>query len=103
MVKQAGKNDEEYRRAWEELEAVQTESALNDRKVEEEAAGLREVQLRSREARMEEVLGIKDELLYRKGMLWIPEDGNLKQTILESEHDSKIAGHMGQDKTIELI
>jgi len=36
-------------------------------------------------------------------MLWIPEDGNLKNMILESEHDTKIAGHMGQDKTIELI
>ena len=36
-------------------------------------------------------------------MLWIPEDGNLKNLILKSEHDTKIAGHMGQDKTIELI
>jgi len=36
-------------------------------------------------------------------MLWIPEDGNLKTLILESEHDTKIANHMGQDKTIELI
>ena len=36
-------------------------------------------------------------------MLWIPEDGKLIGTILESEHHSKIAGHMGQDKTIELI
>jgi len=52
---------------------------------------------------MEEVLGIKDGLLYRKGMLSILKDKNLKQTILESEHDSKITRHMGQDKTIELI
>jgi len=36
-------------------------------------------------------------------MLWIPEDGNLKTLILESEHDTKITGYMGQDKTIELI
>jgi len=36
-------------------------------------------------------------------MLWIPEDGNLKKLILESEHKTKIAGHKGQDKTIELI
>ena len=36
-------------------------------------------------------------------MLWIPENGNLKNLILGSEHDTKIAGHMGQDKTIELI
>jgi len=36
-------------------------------------------------------------------MLWIPEDGNLKTLILKSEHHTKVAGHMGQDKTIELI
>jgi len=36
-------------------------------------------------------------------MLWIPEDGNLTKMILESEHDTKITGHMGQDKTIKLI
>jgi len=36
-------------------------------------------------------------------MLWIPEDGNLKKMILKSEHNTKIAGHMGQDKMIELI
>jgi hypothetical protein len=33
--------------------------------------------------------------------LWVPKD--LIQTVLESEHDSKIVGHFGQDKTIELI
>jgi len=36
-------------------------------------------------------------------MLWIPGDEGLITLILESEHDSKIAGHMGQDKTIELV
>jgi len=34
-------------------------------------------------------------------MLWVPE--GLVQKILESEHNTRIAGHMGQDKTIELI
>jgi hypothetical protein len=27
----------------------------------------------------------------------------LKKDILEAEHNSKVAGHMGQDKTIELV
>jgi len=36
-------------------------------------------------------------------MLWILGDGELIRSILESEHDLRIAGHMGQDKTIELI
>jgi len=70
----------------------------------EETGDSRQVSQRSQKARKPgEVLEVKDGLLYRKGMLWIPEDENLIGTILESEHDSKIAGHMGQDKTIELI
>ena len=43
----------------------------------------------------------KDDLLYRGNLLWIPK--GLVQHILKSEHDTKVAGHMGQDKTIELI
>jgi len=46
---------------------------------------------------------IRDGCLYRKGMLWIPNNRNLIRQILESEHDTKVAGHLGQDKTIELI
>jgi len=52
---------------------------------------------------MEEVPEIKYGLLYWKGVLWIPEDRNLKRTILESERDTRIAGHFGQDKTIKLV
>jgi hypothetical protein len=44
---------------------------------------------------------IEDGILYRKMKLWVPKD--LIQTVLESEHNSRIAGHFGQDKTIELI
>jgi hypothetical protein len=44
---------------------------------------------------------IEDGILYQKMKLWIPKD--LIAMVLESEHDSKIAGHFGQDKTIELI
>jgi len=46
-------------------------------------------------------LSCKDNLLYRRNLLWIPK--GLVQEIIESEHDTKVAGHMGQDKTIELI
>ena len=61
------------------------------------------MQWRGRKASLELVLEIKDGLLYRKRMLWIPEDGNLKRTILEPGHDTKVTSHMDQDKTIELI
>jgi len=43
----------------------------------------------------------EDGILYYKLRLWVP--NTLVQKVLESEHDSKIAGHFGQDKTIELI
>jgi len=43
----------------------------------------------------------KDRLLYWENLLWVPE-GSV-QRIMESEHNTKVAGHMGQDKTIELI
>jgi len=42
-----------------------------------------------------------DDLLYRRKQLWVP--AQLVPQVMESEHDTKVAGHMGQDKTIELI
>jgi hypothetical protein len=47
------------------------------------------------------ILTIEKGILYRKLMLWVPRP--LIGKVLESEHDSKIAGHFSQDKTIELI
>jgi len=44
---------------------------------------------------------IEGGLVYRKNLLWIP--NSLIRQIMESEHDTKVAGHMGQDKTIELV
>jgi hypothetical protein len=49
----------------------------------------------------EEILQLEDGLLYRKGLLWVPE--NARKVILHTEHDSRVAGHFGQDKMIELI
>jgi hypothetical protein len=43
------------------------------------------------------------EALYYKGSLWIPAKDDLHKMICEVEHDSKVAGHMCQDKTIEII
>ena len=40
-------------------------------------------------------------LLYRIERLWVP--AALQKAILESEHNTKIAGHMGMDKILELI
>jgi len=84
-IQNAGKKDEAYRLAWKEAD---------------EEAARREKRM-VRKARNKE-LEIRDGLLYRKNLLWVP-GKELVNTILESEHDTKIAGHMGQDKTIELI
>jgi len=104
-VKEKGKTDKEYQQAWGLIkEVVQEEPASDSQQAREETGDPHEVSQRGRKERKPgEVLKVKDGLLYRKGMLWIPEDENLIGTILESEHHSKIAGHMGQDKTIKLI
>jgi len=69
------------------------------KEVEQEAALPNKEQQMDQKARS--IWKIRDELLYRKGMLWVPEE--LVQKILKSEYDTRVAGHMGQDKTIELI
>ena len=76
-VKEEGKKDEAYEQA-KKQEAVSDKWTPKDRKVKEE-----------------------DGLLYQGGLLLVP--NGLIQQIMESEHNTKVAGHMGQDKTIELI
>jgi len=80
QVGEAGGKDEVYQQAGDQIkkEAASGEPGSKDRKVKE-------------------ING----LLYRSNLLWVPE--GLVQRIMESEHDTKVAGHMGQDKTIELI
>ena len=79
-VKEEGKKDNNYEQAMKQ-EAVAGEPIPKDQKVKE--------------------IRIEDALVYRRNLLWIP-NGLILQ-IMESEHDTKVAGHMGQDKTIELI
>jgi hypothetical protein len=42
-------------------------------------------------------------LIYFKGRLQIPDIKELKLEIAEIEYDSKVAGHFGQKKTLELM
>jgi hypothetical protein len=49
----------------------------------------------------ESILHQEDGVLYRKLNLWVP--CGLRDSVLQSEHDSKVAGHIGQVKTKELI
>jgi len=44
---------------------------------------------------------ISDELLCWKNRIYVPE--GLRQRVIQSEHDSKVAGHFGRERTMELI
>jgi hypothetical protein len=44
---------------------------------------------------------ITDYLLCWKNRIYVPE--GLRQRIIQSEHDSKVAGHFGRDRTLELL
>jgi hypothetical protein len=46
---------------------------------------------------------LEDEVLWYKGRIWVPDSVDLWKMILQDEHDSKVAGHMGQEKMIELV
>jgi len=46
---------------------------------------------------------ISEGLLYYKDRLFIPYNEDLQTLIAKSCHDSKIAGHCGQEKTLEII
>jgi len=45
----------------------------------------------------------EDGILYRAGKVYVPNSDELKRNILELYHDSLIAGHPGQAKTLELV
>ena len=46
---------------------------------------------------------IKEELVFKDGLIYIPNHDNLKLQVLKTCHDSPLSGHLGQDKTFELI
>ena len=50
---------------------------------------------------LSEHLTLENDILHDKARLYIPRQ--LVPSILQSEHDSQIAGHFGKDKTTELI
>jgi len=79
-VREEGKKDEAYEQARKQ-EALQITPSPEDRKARE--------------------WSYENGLLYIRNLLWVPK--GLVQRIMESEHNTKVAGHMGQDKTIELI
>jgi len=83
-VREAANKDPQYQEVRKKKEAVLAEAAPE-----------------AREGKENDGIELQDHLLYRKKKLWVP--GKCISRVMESEHDTKVAGHMGQDKTIELI
>jgi len=83
-VREAANKDPQYQEVRKKKETVLTEAALE-----------------AQEGKENDEIKLQDQLLYRKGKLWL--SGKCIQRVMESEHDTRVAGHMGQDKTIELI
>jgi hypothetical protein len=46
---------------------------------------------------------VADEILYKAGRIEVPKDPKLRRQILKSRHDSRLAGHPGQAKTMSLV
>jgi len=65
--------------------------------------GREPVRLRESGKKMPDEWIEKDGLLYYKNSLYIPEDEALQTEIAQGCHDSLVAGHFGQEKTIEIV
>jgi hypothetical protein len=46
---------------------------------------------------------IRDGLLVYDGLIWIPDDNELRLRIIRDHHDAKLAGHPGRARTLELV
>src|SRR6202022_2885913 len=46
---------------------------------------------------------LKENLVLREGLVYVPDNNEIKLSILRQYHDLTTAGHLGQAKTLELI
>ncbi|KAG8929440.1 hypothetical protein FRC01_004339 [Tulasnella sp. 417] len=46
---------------------------------------------------------LEDGILRRKGRIYVPNNDDIKRSLLQLYHDSRMAGHPGQAKTLELV
>jgi hypothetical protein len=46
---------------------------------------------------------IQEDLVLRDGLVYVPEDDAIRLRIIQQCHDSPMAGHLGQAKTLELV
>jgi len=55
----------------------------------------------TKEGNIDKHFSIMDELLCWKNRIYVPE--GLHRRVIQSKHDSKVAGHFGREQTLELL
>jgi len=46
---------------------------------------------------------LDDKVLCYKGRLWVPDSMDCRKMCLRKEHNSNVGGHLGEERTIELV
>jgi hypothetical protein len=59
--------------------------------------------VRAQSSKRLQSISYEDGVLYWKNRLWLPDCDELKHTIVSGEHDTRVAGHFGQGRTLELV
>jgi len=81
------------------LSSEQKEAIIQDAKLDDEY--IRICKAISKKENVDPNYAIKEDILTWKGRIYVPK--GMKRKVMKSEHDSKIAGHFGRDRTMELI
>jgi hypothetical protein len=81
------------------LSSEQKEAIIQDAKLDDEY--IRLCKAVSKGENIDKNYAIKEDILTWKGRIYVPK--GMKNKVMKSEHDSKVAGHFGRDRTMELI
>jgi len=81
------------------LSSEQKEAIKQDAKLDDEY--IRLCKAVSKKENIDTNYAIKEDILTWKGRIYVPK--GMKKKVMKSEHDSKVAGHFGRDRTMELI
>jgi hypothetical protein len=81
------------------LSSDQKEAIIQDAKMDEEYMKI--CRAVSKGDNVDAHYSIKEDLLAWKGTIYVPKA--MRKKVMKSEHDSKIAGHFGRHRTMELI
>jgi hypothetical protein len=55
------------------------------------------------EGKTMKIWSMEDGLLYFQEHIYVPKEKEVRRVIIESRHDTSLAGHLGQFRTFELL